>query len=79
MLCQTPFSLTVPLMRRLVLKCAHFNRSSNSPESGISTSHLSIPDADFVDADGDFDDALPSLGSAKALYQFEGTLQIIIY
>ncbi len=45
---------------------------SNSPESGISTSHLSIPDAEFVDADADFDDPLPALGTAKALYTFEG-------
>lgn len=50
--------------------------SSNSPESGISTSHLSIPDADeFADADdGDFEEPLPSLGTAHALYQFEGML-----
>ncbi|KAI1289549.1 Formin-binding protein 1-like [Halotydeus destructor] len=49
----------------------------HSPESGISTSNLSIPDADdFEDAqdvpDAEFDaDILPSLGRAKALYPFE--------
>ena len=45
---------------------------SNSPESGISTSHLSIPDAEFADADGEFEDPLPALGTAKAVYSFEG-------
>lgn len=45
---------------------------SNSHESGISTSHLSIADAEFVDEE--FDDKLMALGVAKALYPFEGTL-----
>jgi hypothetical protein len=56
-----------------------FNYSSSperSPESGISTSHLSIPDADYADADAadeaDFEETLPVLGKAKALYLFEG-------
>lgn len=37
---------------------------------------MSIPDADeFADADdGDFEEPLPSLGTAHALYQFEGML-----
>ena len=43
-----------------------------SPTSNISTSHLSIPDAEFADADGEFEDPLPALGTAKALYPFEG-------
>ncbi|XP_054158056.1 formin-binding protein 1-like isoform X2 [Oppia nitens] len=57
---------------------SHDNNDSNSPESGISTSHLSIADVEFVDevdgvddVDTSFDDPLPSLGSAKALYAFE--------
>ncbi|CAG2167372.1 unnamed protein product [Oppiella nova] len=50
----------------------HENNDSNSPESGISTSHLSLPDAEFADADEtEFDDPLPALGTAKALYVFE--------
>lgn len=58
--------------------------NEQSPESGISTSHLSIPDAEFVDAedrsgggsstvdavDGSELD-MPSLGRAKAIYPFE--------
>lgn len=56
--------------------------TETSPESGISTSHLSIPDADYVDAEeelvnsNDFDnpelEELPALGKARALYPFEG-------
>ncbi|CAG2123317.1 unnamed protein product, partial [Medioppia subpectinata] len=40
----------------------------------ISTSHLSLhdPDAEFADADApEFDEPLPALGTAKALYVFE--------
>ena len=59
----------------------YINRS-NSPESGISTSHLSIPDAEFADEvdaiDGEFDEPLPALGTAKALYAFEGIFVHII-
>lgn len=51
------------------------NNESNSAESGfstgISTSHLSIPDAEFADAEADFEDTLQPLGTAKALYVFE--------
>lgn len=49
---------------------SYFNRS---PNSNNSPSHLSIPDADYVDASGDLDDfeELPVLGKAKALYSFE--------
>lgn len=46
--------------------------SDYSPTSELSTSHLSIPDAEFADADGEFEDPLPALGTAKALYPFEG-------
>jgi hypothetical protein len=50
--------------------------SSNSPESGISTSHNSLPDSDFEQNDGengDYDDPLPVLGTCEALYAFEAT------
>ncbi|XP_021950505.1 formin-binding protein 1-like isoform X2 [Folsomia candida] len=49
--------------------------SSNSPESGISTSHTSLPDSDFEQNDtenGEYDDPLPVLGTCEALYSFEG-------
>ena len=55
-----------------------FSRSSNSPESGIGNSHLSLGalGENFQDIDGDdeFYDAepLPVLGKCKALYPFEG-------
>ncbi|XP_066998676.1 formin-binding protein 1-like isoform X2 [Anabrus simplex] len=51
--------------------------SSNSPESGLGTSHTSLPDSDpehdtqpvdYIDGD-----ALPTLGLCKALYPFEAT------
>ena len=51
--------------------------NENSPESGISTSHTSIPDVDYVDGDEDTVqedaefDVLPVLGKARALYPFE--------
>jgi len=53
-------------------------RSSNSPESGISTSHNSLPDDDFEHIDADAPDyyepdPLPVLGTCEALYRFEGT------
>ena len=54
------------------------SRSSNSPESGIGNSHLSLGalGENFQDIDGDdeFYDAepLPVLGKCKALYPFEG-------
>ena len=59
-------------------KSCHFsNSSSNSPESGISTSHTSLPDSDFEHIDennGDFydQDPLPVLGTCEALYPFDG-------
>lgn len=49
-----------------------FGRYSNSPESGISTSHTSLPDADFPE----YYDA-PALGTCRALYPFEGEFQNI--
>lgn len=75
----------------------HFRSSSrcNSNESGISSSHLSIPDAEYADAEsgGEHtpDGVQPAglvpggvemeeeefdapLGTAKALYAFEGEL-----
>ena len=63
------------LNKKKILFCS----SSNSPESGISTSHTSLPDSDFehIDADHtDFyeQDPLPVLGTCEALYPFEGTL-----
>ncbi|XP_018900690.1 formin-binding protein 1-like isoform X3 [Bemisia tabaci] len=38
---------------------------SNSPESGLGTSHTSLPDSEYYD--------LPPLGTCKALYPFEAT------
>lgn len=53
-----------------------FCRSSNSPESGISTSHTSLPDSDFEHIDADnhdyYEEPLPVLGTCEALYPFEG-------
>lgn len=52
------------------------SRSSNSPESGISTSHTSLPDSDFEHIDADnpdyYEEPLPVLGTCEALYPFEG-------
>lgn len=50
-----------------------FGSYSNSPESGISTSHTSLPDADFPE----YYDA-PELGTCRALYPFEGKISIFI-
>ncbi|CAG7714120.1 unnamed protein product, partial [Allacma fusca] len=49
--------------------------SSNSPESGISTSHTSLPDSDIDGDAADFYDAdpLPVLGTCEALYPFDAT------
>ena len=58
------------------------SRSSNSPESGIGNSHLSLGalGEHFQDIDGDdefFDpEPLPVLGKCKALYPFEGNNDI---
>jgi hypothetical protein len=63
------------MMSSTVLLIKPFDRSSNSPESGISTSHTSLPDSDFEpidNADGDYEDPLPVLGTCEALYSFEG-------
>lgn len=56
--------------------------ASNSPESGLGTSHTSLPgidsDADQPDGDeGEYCEAeqLPPLGTCRALYPFDGTLQ----
>lgn len=69
----SPHPLTVPLV------ASRRGSSEHSPESGISTSHLSIPEADYADGDvpdgeGEFEDVLPVLGKARALYPFEGKL-----
>ncbi|ODN03326.1 Formin-binding protein 1-like [Orchesella cincta] len=54
-----------------------FHSSSNSPESGISTSHTSLPDSDFEHIDADnhdyYEEPLPVLGTCEALYPFEAT------
>lgn len=62
------------------------NFRSNSPESGISTSHLSINDAEFADEDStgagdddEFEDSLAALGTGKALYPFEGLFTIPVF
>ncbi|KAJ9598888.1 hypothetical protein L9F63_026577, partial [Diploptera punctata] len=57
--------------------------SSNSPESGIGTSHTSLPDSDPEHADSDPQgqqgsdycdgEVLPALGVCRALYPFEAT------
>jgi len=49
------------------------HKTNGSPNSNNSPSHLSIPDADYVDASGDMDefDELPVLEKARALYSFE--------
>nr|CAD7406612.1 unnamed protein product [Timema poppensis] len=50
--------------------------SSNSPESGLGTSHTSLPDSDPEHSQaGDYVDgeALPPLGVCRALYPFEAT------
>ncbi|GFG34405.1 hypothetical protein Cfor_07669, partial [Coptotermes formosanus] len=57
--------------------------SSNSPESGLGTSHTSLPDSDPEHADTDAQgqpssdycdgEVLPPLGICKALYPFEAT------
>ncbi|XP_049844461.1 formin-binding protein 1 isoform X11 [Schistocerca gregaria] len=54
--------------------------SSNSPESGLGTSHTSLPDSDNEHGDndpapGDYcdGDLLPALGVCRALYPFEAT------
>lgn len=76
--------------KKLQQKIEHINNqiqqeSATSPESGLGTSHPSIPDADDdpdINADGeneydngenqDFDlEPLPVLGTARALYPFE--------
>ena len=60
------------------------SRSSNSPESGIGNSHLSLGalGEHFQDIDGDdefFDpEPLPVLGKCKALYPFEGNNDLAI-
>ena len=54
------------------------SRSSNSPESGIGNSHLSLGalGEHFQDIDGDDEfydpEPLPVLGKCKAIYPFEG-------
>lgn len=64
----------------------HICSCSNSPESGLGTSHTSLPGADsdpdqydgHGGGDGEFYDniyeteVLPALGTCKALYPFEG-------
>lgn len=68
--------------------------SSNSPESGLGTSHTSLPGVDsdpdpdqydgthlppmLPEAEGEYYEAdlLPALGTCKALYPFEGTVNI---
>ncbi|KAJ4433034.1 hypothetical protein ANN_15291, partial [Periplaneta americana] len=57
--------------------------SSNSPESGLGTSHTSLPDSDQEHGDSDAQgqpgsdycdgEVLPALGICKALYPFEAT------
>lgn len=69
----------------------HVYSCSNSPESGLGTSHTSLPGADSdpdqydgngADGDREFYDniyeteILPALGTCKALYPFEGTILI---
>ena len=62
----------------LFLLINHISRSSNSPESGIGNSHLSLGalGEHFQDIDGDdefFDpEPLPVLGKCRAIYPFEG-------
>lgn len=47
---------------------------SDSPESGLGTSHTSLPDSDDAQQTEYYDvELLPPLGTCKALYPFEGT------
>ena len=73
------FCLVLSLILTLtVLLINVISRSSNSPESGIGNSHLSLGalGEHFQDIDGDdefFDpEPLPVLGKCKAIYPFEG-------
>lgn len=65
----------------------HYNSSSNSPESGLGTSHTSLPGMDsdpdqydganpemLAEGEEEYDEEymLPALGTCKALYPFEG-------
>lgn len=73
-------AILLPLYLSCSCSLLHRGSSEHSPESGISTSHLSIPDADYADADvpdgdAEFEDVLPVLGKARALYPFERKLQ----
>ena len=64
----------------LIFHC--LSRSSNSPESGIGNSHLSLGalGEHFQDIDGDDEfydpEPLPVLGKCKAIYPFEGNINI---
>ena len=63
---------------KLFLLINVISRSSNSPESGIGNSHLSLGalGEHFQDIDGDDEfydpEPLPVLGKCKAIYPFEG-------
>uniref|UniRef100_T1J7Q9 SH3 domain-containing protein n=1 Tax=Strigamia maritima TaxID=126957 RepID=T1J7Q9_STRMM len=52
--------------------------SSNSPESGLGTSHTSLPDSDFDNGDYFDTEPLPVLGICRAMYTFDGKLRVII-
>lgn len=48
-------------------------RCSDSPESGLGTSHTSLPDSDDAPVPDYYDgELLPPLGTCRALYPFEG-------
>ena len=53
--------------------CHFFSNSSNSHESGIE-----FADEDSAGADDDFEEPMTALGTAKALYPFEGLYFLLL-